>query len=123
MKIRLWILIGIFAVASGCAVDQHFISNPGKSQFIKVESGDDWHFKLNEPRGQRWHWHCDDHDVSLDLNRNYEKETVWVNIHVHRGYDGPSAIYFELRDQREGKTLQAFNLGLFKRTGDEAFWK
>ena len=116
------VLVGI-ALSPGCAFERHVLAEPGKSQFIKVESGDDWHFTLLEPVDQQWDWRCDDGDVEVKISHDPNAKAAAVHIHIHRGYDGPSTVRFALRADGGRTIVKAFNLGLFKRTGDEAFWK
>ena len=117
------------ALAAGCATGRRFWAvEPGVSQVVRVTSGDRIFFNLEETSGFRWDFKCDDDDVSVSLERDREKvgetRTVHVEIRIHRGYDGPSAVTFVKHAQNGAPTADGrFTVTLFKRTGDTAFWK
>ena len=117
------------ALAAGCSTGRRFCAvQPGVSQVVRVASGDRIFFELEETRGFRWDFECDDGDVSVSLKRGNEKvgetRAVRVEIRIHRGYDGPSAVTFMKRAQNGAPTADGrFTVTLYKRTGDTAFWK
>lgn len=120
------------AIAGGCAFERHRLDNPGKNEVIKVESGDTWRFELEEnaTTGYQWRAKCDDDDVEVSIRHigavgKYAGAPgrAEVAIHIHRGYDGPSTVRFEYARNWEKSVAKSFTLSLYKRTGDEAFWK
>ena len=106
----------------GCSVERHVISSPGKSQVIRVESGDRFFMTLDEDAaaGGTWRATCNDPDVEVRVE--HEPGKAEVLILVHRGYDGPSAVTFSLRRGSQ-KPTKTFTITLYKRTGDCAFWE
>ena len=129
MKLLQTAAIVLAAALAGCATGRRFWAvEPGVSQVVRVTSGDRIFFKLEESSGFRWDFECDDGDVSVSLERDREKvgetRTVHVEIRIHRGYDGPSAVTFVKRARNGAPTADGrFTVTLFKRTGDTAFWK
>ena len=106
----------------GCSMERHFISGPGTSQTIRVESGDRFFMDLDEDSdaGYRWRATCPDPDVEVSVE--HERGTAEVTIRIHRGYDGPSAVTFVCSRGNESPA-RTFTITLYKRTGDCAFWK
>lgn len=130
------IATALLLLASGCAFERHTLSNPGQSQSVRVESGDRLYFDLEENRttGYSWGFACDDPDVEVKLSHVPGKAApgivgaggkAEVEIRVHRGYDGPSAVRFFYRRPWEKDVAPAreFTITLYKRTGDCAFWE
>ena len=119
----------VVALVAGCATGRRFQAvEPGVNQVVRVASGDRMFFELEEPRGFRWDFECDDGDVSVSLKRGQGEvggtSVVRVEIRIHRGYDGPSAVTFMKRAQNGAPTADGrFTVTLYKRTGDTAFWK
>ena len=126
----------LFTFSLGCTVERHYSVVPEKNQVLQVESGDRWLFDLDEDlkSGCRWLCECDDDDVEVIIDHIAAKaaepgspETpgrAEVCVRVHRGYDGPSALKFNYRrTQGRPRTVKSFVITLYKRTGDEAFWK
>ena len=106
----------------GCSMERHFLSSPGTSQAVRVESGDRLFMDLDEEpdAGYRWRASCADPDVEVRLEHVEGKAEV--TIRIHRGYDGPSAVTFAYG--RAGETpRKSFTITLYKRTGDCAFWE
>ena len=68
-----------------------------------------------------WDFVCDDHDVEVRIA--HEDRVAKVEVRIHRGYDGPSAITFSCRRARGGAPSRQFTITLFRRTGDAAFWE
>ena len=106
----------------GCSMERHFISSPGTSQAIRVESGDRFFMDLDEESssGYRWRATCNDSDVEVRIE--HRPGTAKVAIRIHRGYDGPSAVVFAYGRAGEAPTKK-FTITLYKRTGDCAFWE
>jgi len=128
------LMLALAAVAlCGCSVERHHISSPGRSQTIRVESGDRWFMDLEEDSasGCRWYAKSDDSDVDVIIEHVPGKDgdgrvgavgTAAVTIRVFRGYDGPSTVTFTYK--RKGKEPEKrFTITLFRRTGDCAFWE
>lgn len=122
------------AALTGCASGMRFSSvRPGVNQALRVTSGDRIFFEMKEnaSTGFRWYYTCDDPDVEVSMDRvppakrgvNGAPGSVRVKIHIHRGYDGPSAVTFVLKRPSSGQVAERFTLTFFKRTGDAAFWK
>ena len=122
------------AALAGCASGMRFSSvRPGVNQALRVVSGDRIFFEMKEnaSTGFRWDCTCDDPDVEVSMDRVPPKKrdvngapgSVRVEIRIHRGYDGPSAVTFVLKRPGSGQVAERFTLTLFKRTGDAAFWK
>jgi len=107
-------------VVAGCASGMRFSAiRPGVNQALRVESGDRLFFDLDES-GREWDFECDDPDVSVSIA--HRDGTARAELHIHRGYDGPSKVVFFRRD-KNGKGSDRFVLTLFRRTGDAAFWE
>ena len=107
---------------AGCSMERHYLSSPGTSQAVRVESGDRLFMDLDEESdaGYRWRASCADSDVEVLLEHGEGKADV--TIRIHRGYDGPSAVTFTYGRKGEPPTKK-FTVTLFKRTGDCAFWE
>jgi len=122
-------------LSCGCAVERHYSIVPEKNQVIEVASGDRWIFELEEnvTTGFEWTCDCDDGDVEVLIEHvpgRAENGMVGVpgkakvTIRVHRGYDGPSTLKFSYRRRWEKiAPAKSFVITLYRRTGDEAFWK
>ena len=116
---------------SGCnMVARRTLDNPGRNQTVRVESGDRLYLDLEEntATGGRWSATCNDPSVDVSIShRTDDGDTLGttghakVEIRVHRGYDGPSAVQF--RCKRGGAVVKSFTISLYKRTGDCAFWE
>lgn len=128
------ILAFLLPLLGGCAVERHYLSNTGKNQVVRVESGDRCYLTLEENRtaGYRWEAHCDDSDVEVKLEHIAGRGDnglvgapgeADVEIRVHRGYDGPTTVTFAYRRPWEKEPVKKFTITLFKRTGDCAFWE
>lgn len=112
------------AAVAGCASGMRFSSvRPGVNQVVCVASGDRIFFSMDEDAasGMRWECTCDDPDVEVFMSRS--TRSVRVEMRVHRGYDGPSAVTFVLKGPGPGRVSGRFTVTLFKRTGDTAFWE
>ena len=111
------------AIVAGCASGMRFAAiRPGINQTLRVESGDRLFFDMGEsstPRG-KWDFECDDPDVSVSIA--HRDGMARAELHIHRGYDGPSKIVF-FRRGMHGKDQDRFVITLFRRTGDAAFWE
>ena len=103
-------------------MERHYLSGDGKSQVIRVESGDRFFMTLDEDAtaGGRWSAACRDPDVEVRVE--HKSGAAEVMIRIHRGYDGPSAVTFTCRRGAQ-KPTKSFTITLFKRTGDCAFWE
>ena len=118
---------------SGCnMVWRKILTNPDKSQVVRVEKGERLYFDLEEDSdaGYRWDFTCDDKDVEVTMDheppdgggRGRELGEAEVRIRIHRGYDGPSAIHFFYK--AVGKPIEKeFTITLYRRIGDYAFWE
>ena len=124
------------ALACGCeGIGVHTVENPGRDQVLRVVSGDRIYFDLEEnaTTGYMWDYVCNDPDVEVTIDhvaadasdgRVGAPGLAKVRIRIHRGYDGPSNVHFVYRRQWEkGRPAKDFDIGLYKRTGDVAFWK
>lgn len=128
------ILTFLLPLLGGCSVERHYLSNTGQNQTIRVESGDRLYLEMDEnaTTGYRWGFACDDPDVEVKL-RHVPAEAkdglvgatgrAEAEIRVHRGYDGPTAIRFFYKRSWQKEPVKEFNITLFKRTGDCAFWE
>ena len=126
----------VVALSCGCeGIGRRVVCDPGKSQVIRVVSGDRLYFDLKEnvTTGFAWDCECDDSDVEVTIDHEAADNAdgrcgapgvAKVRIRVHRGYDGPSTLRFVYRRQWEkGAPAREFTITLFKRTGDVAFWE
>ena len=124
---RLRIVIAAALAAStlaGCASGRRFSAvEPGVNQVLRVTSGDRVFFEMEEdPKGDGiWDFVCDDHDVEVKIV--HADCVAKVEVRIHRGYDGPSAITFSCRRARGAAPARQFTITLFRRTGDAAFWE
>lgn len=131
---RLMLLALAAVLFGGCAFERHYSIVPGKDQVVEVESGDRWLFELDEAADEfEWDCTCDDDDVEVSIDHVAGEVgegaagtagKARVTIRVHRGYDGPSVVLFFCRRRcGKGRLAKPFAVTLFRRTGDEAFWK
>jgi len=118
----------------GCTWNRHYISEPGKSQAIRVEAMDRFYMDLEEnaTTGYQWYGKCNDPDVDVVIDHEPGRDcggrvgtpgTAEVTIRIHRGYDGPSTVTFEYKRPWEKEPEKRFTITLYKRTGDCAAWK
>lgn len=123
-------------LACGCeGIGYRIVSEPGKDEVIRVVSGDRIYFDLEEntTTGYAWDFTCSDPDVEVTIDhvaadvsdgRVGAPGRAEVRIRIHRGYDGPSNVHFMYRRRWEkGPPAKEFDIGLYKRTGDAAFWE
>ena len=135
MMVRLVAVVAL-ALACGCeGIGRRVLSNPGRDEVLRVVSGDRIYFDLEEisADGYAWDYACDDPDVEVTIDhvsadgsdgRSGAPGRAEVRIRIHRGYDGPSTVHFKYRRTGEkGPPAKEFNIGLYKRTGDVAFWE
>ena len=115
----------VFALACGCeGIGYRVLSNPGRGEVLRVVSGDRIYFDLGEnaAAGYSWDYVCNDPDVEVTID--HVDAHAEVRIRIHRGYDGPSTVHFKYRRPGEkGPSAKDFDIGLYKRTGDVAFWE
>lgn len=123
------------ALLCGCeGIGMRVIQDPGRSQVLRVVSGDRIYFDLEEntTTGYAWDCICDDKDVEVTIDHVAADAAglvgapgrAEVRIRIHRGYDGPSTARFVYRRQWErSPPAREFTLTLYKRTGDVAFWE
>lgn len=97
----------------------HRLDNTGQNQVLRAASGDRYFLTLATAEGERWTATCDDPDVDVRVDP-HGNETK-VELRVHRGYDGPSAVKFACR--RNGETVRRFTISLYRETGDRSFWE
>ena len=116
------VLLAACLALTGCDfVTWHSLSHPGESQVVRVASGDRYFFTLDEEEGCRWDFVSDDPDVAVRLDHGDGKAKVEVRI--HRGYDGPSAVRFTYVRAGTGEEIRHFTLSFYRNTGDRAFWE
>jgi len=110
---------------SGCRIERHLLAEPGRSQAVRVESGDRFYFDLPEQKkiGGRWYATCDDPDVDVTVDHDPDDEEAEVRIRIHRGYDGPSTVRFFYRRPGWKAKEKSFTITLYKRPGDFACWE
>lgn len=119
---RLFLALTALLALAGCQLGLYrAIDNPGKSQVVRVSSGDRIVFDLPTSRGTIWVARSDDPDVSVTVHPNGTRAEV--EIRVHRGYDGPSVLTFRELSDETNEEKNAFTLSFFKQTGDVAFWE
>jgi predicted secreted protein len=115
------------ALVCGCeGIGIRVIEKPGRDEVLRVVSGDRIYFDLEEnaAAGYTWDYVCDDPDVEVTIDHVAASGIAKVRIRIHRGYDGPSNVHFTYRRPREkGRPEKDFDIGLYKRTGDVAFWE
>ena len=129
-------LAAVLVLACGCeGIGYRVVSEPGKNEVIRVVSGDRIYFDLkeNSAAGYAWDYKCDDPDVEVTIDhvtadssdgRVGAPGVAKVRIRIHRGYDGPSNVHFTYRRPREkGPPEKDFDIGLYRRTGNVAFWE
>ena len=125
---------------TGCQFcDRVLLDNPGESQVLRVMSGDRYYMTLEEnmTTGYSWRFECDSDDVEVLIDHEGPAETrssdgevlcgapgkANVRIRIFRGFDGPATVRFFYQRPWEKEPIKSFNIGLYKRTGDAAFWK
>jgi len=121
---RAFVLLVLVALV-GCRIERHLLSDPGANQVIRVESGDRFYFDLAERyhEGYRWDFKCDDPDVEVLIDHDVDDGEAEVRIRIHRGFDGPTIVRFFCRASPGQKPIKAFNMTLYKYTGDRPFWE
>lgn len=135
MTVRL-IFAAALALVCGCeGIGVRVIGDPGRDEVLRVVSGDRIYFDLEEnvAAGYTWDYRCDDPDVEVTIDhvatfasdgRAGATGLAKVRIRIHRGYDGPSNVHFRYRRVGDmGPPAKDFDIGLYKRTGDVAFWE
>lgn len=119
---RLLLVFTTLLGVAGCHLGLYrAIDNPGKSQVVRVSSGDRLVFDLPTSPDSAWVAQSDDSDVTVSVHPQGVKSEV--EIRVHRGYDGPSVLTFRELTNSTNEEKNSFILSLFKRTGDVAFWE
>lgn len=112
----------IFVVLTGC---QQFHWThwdcARKNEVLRVESSQRIFFELPIDPGHMWDAVDDDDDVDVMFKRDGDHADV--ELRIHRGYDGPSVVRFRYRKDGTNRVLEEFTLSLFRRTGDQAYWK
>jgi len=135
MTMRL-LIVAALALVCGCeGIGIRVIDDPGKDEVLRVVSGDRIYFDLEEnaSAGYVWDYVCTDPDVEVTIDhvdadaaggRMNAPGFAKVRIRIHRGYDGPSIVHFRYRrSEGKGPPAKHFDIGLYKRTGDVAFWE
>jgi len=128
------ILLSFPLLLFGCTWNRHYISEPGKSQAIRVESMDRLYMDLEEnaAAGYQWYGMSNDPDVDVIVEHCPGKDgdgrvgalgTAEVTIRIHRGYDGPSFVTFKYKRPWEKDPVKQFTITLYRRTGDSAAWE
>ena len=135
MTVRLLVFAALaLSLACGCeGIGRRVISDPGKDEVLRVVSGDRIYFTLQEnvSSGLAWDYVCHDPDVEVTIDHERDSSDdghgtagrAEVRIRIHRGYDGPSTVRFVLRRSGSRHIAKEFSIGLYKRTGDVAFWE
>ena len=124
--LRLIAVLGVASALCGCrVVDRKLIFDPGKNQVVQTESGERFYFSLDESGGDGavWSARSDDPDVDVSVYHTYPPTEASVSIRVHRGFDGPSTVYFVRKKPGSKEIVGKFAMGFFKRTGDVAVWE
>jgi len=104
-------------------IDRRLVFDPGKNQVIQTESGERFYFSLDERGGAVWSAKSDDPDVEVSIAHTHPSSEASVWIRIHRGFDGPSTVYF-VRKKPGGKSVVGkFAMSFFKRTNDAALWE
>ena len=127
-------LVALSSVAGCNFANRRWLDNPGRNETVRVESGQRLYLDLEEnvTAGYRWEARCDDADVSVTVEHVAARPAdgrvgapgrARVEIRVHRGYDGPSAVRFRYRRPWEPAAAKEFTVCLYRRTGDCAFWE
>ena len=118
---RAWVLA--LALVAACQfVDRRVVSEPGRNEIIRVESGERLYFNLKEEDGRVWDCRSDDKDAEVSIERG--QGTARVRVRIHRGFDGPATLRFSCRRNGEkAEGPESFTVALFRRTGAAAFWK
>ena len=126
LLLRLIAVLGVASALCGCRViDRKLIFDPGKNQVIQTESGERYYFSLDERGGDGavWDARSDDGDVDVSVYHTYPPTEASVRIRVHRGFDGPSTVYFVRKKPGSSEVVRKFTMSFFKRTGDIAVWE
>lgn len=116
------LLLAAAFVVAGCQ-QSHWVlwTCAQRNEVVRVESGGRLFFDLPVEPHHGWDAVDDDDDVDVFFTR--EDDHVKVELRVHRGYDGPSVVKFRYRKDGSRAVLKEFTLSLFRRTGDQAYWK
>ena len=104
-------------------IDRKLVFDPGKNQIIQTESGERFYFSLDERGGAVWSARSDDPDVDVAISHTHPPTEASVSIRVHRGFDGPSTVYFVRKKPGSRMVVGKFAMSFFKRTNDAAIWE
>ena len=119
-------LIGAACALCGCRlIDRKLVFDAGRNQVIQTESGERFYFSLDErgEGGAVWSAKSDDPDVTVEVKHTHPPTEASVSIRVHRGFDGPSTVYFVRKKPGSAKPAGKFAMSFFRRTGDAAVWE
>lgn len=118
-----WALV--LLLLCGCQmIDRKLLVDASRNQIIRVENGDRYYFSLKEDvaSGKKWYCSVDNPDVEVTIDHDGLDEAD-VRIRVHRGFSKSAHLRFTYEAFGAEEPLKTFTIGLFRRTGDVAFWK
>ncbi len=133
------VLLLLFTLTGCQFCDRISLGDAAENQVLRVMSGDRYYLTLEEnmTTGYSWHYACDNDDVEVRIDHEGPEETrspdgeilcgapgkAEIRIRVLRGFDGPATVRFFYQRPWEKEPVKSFTIGLYKRTGDAAFWK
>ena len=125
LLLRFIAVLGVASALCGCRmIDRKLVFDPGKNQIIQTESGERFYFSLDEHGGDAvWSAKSDDPDVEVAVEHTHPPTEASVSIRIHRGFDGPSTVYFVRKKPGSRSVFGKFAMAFFKRTNDAAVWE
>jgi hypothetical protein len=106
-------------------IDRKLVFDAGKNQIVQTESGERFYFSLDErgADGAAWSAKSDDPDVEVEVKHTHPPTEASVSIRIHRGFNGPSTVYFVRKRPGAREIAGKFAMSFFKRTNDAALWE
>lgn len=127
---------GVLAAAflSGCRLGRYELTEPIKSQFIEVNSGERWTFELDENRTTGYEWIASSSDNCVDVivgHREPENTEglcgvpgkAVVTVRIRRGFAGPSELLMKYQRSWSDEVAREIKIVFYRKTGDHAPWK
>jgi len=114
--------LAVLLACGGCNFARwHWLPNESADRVVRVESGDRYFFKIEEPEGCRWMAASDDPDVEVQVD--HDEGRAKVGIRIHRGYDGPSTVTFRCKRNGVKEPVRQFAVTFYREIADRAFWE
>lgn len=110
------------------------MTEPIKSQFIEVGSGERWTFVLDENRTTGYEWTAECSDACVDATVGHrppkagdglcgEPGKAVVTVRIRRGFAGPSELRLKYQRNWSHEVGREITIVFYRKTGDHAPWK